>query len=142
MSRVSELPENALVEEIKTLERDLFELKTRQFMGYDVVKLKTSVTANASDKTVAGSSTDAITVDFTSDTQDRPSGSIRFDVWRGTIGTHAAAGSFELFVQDTTFASTPDNELEWFVNIQNNDVGNLIVKAYVIASDSGEVVVS
>jgi hypothetical protein len=142
MSRLKELPENKVVDTISSLISEANAIKNRQFMGYDVVTVHRNDTGAASDVTVPGSGFEFFEVKFTADTQLRPNGSVRFELYRGNTSTLAAPGSYDIFIQDTTFSAPPDKENSWGINVINQASGNLLIKVYVLATDTGTVVVT
>lgn len=140
MTRLALLPDQDFVAEVQRLDKEITDIKNKQFMGFDITTIKRNETANASDKTVAGSGSGVMSVEFTADHEQYPAAQIRFSVYRTSIGNLADPTSYSLLIQDATFDAVGQNS--FVVNIDNFIAGNLILKAYVLSTDTGEVVVS
>lgn len=109
-------------------------------MGYDITTIKRNQTANVTDVSVAGSGFDVFEVDFTADNQEFPFSQVKFNVTRGDLVTLADPNSYDVFIQDTTFTNVGENS--FLINLFNNASGTIFVKAYVLSSDTGQVVVT
>lgn len=140
MNRIEELPQNALVADIKQMGLDIDQLKQRQFMGFDVTTIQTNQTANVTDRTVPGSDGIVFDVDFTADNQQFPSSQVRFNVTRGNTTTLADPDSYDILIQDDTFTSVGVSS--FLINVFNNEAGTLYIKVYVLSTDVGEVVIT
>ncbi len=124
--------------EIDRIKKDLQQIKSSQGVGSDIINPKQNSTSSAADLTLPDYYAN-LSIEFTAEHQKNPNGVIICKVYRGSIGTPAATGTFEITSQDTDF-TRDDGKISWLLNVYNEAAGTLYLKTYVLASDTGTVV--
>lgn len=116
MTRIDSLPENQLSEEVKSILRDIEELKAKQFTGSNNLVVYHTQTAN------------------TWDVDEIVSGALSFVQWRATFTPDTVSRPFTQF-QFTSQSTYPSNYFSAYIDPANIDSPNISFVVEMINND-------
>lgn len=135
--------EIGLASEIDRLEKDLQQLKSGQFMGYDTTAIKESYTTASYDLTLPANSQTTRYFYFLADQQPGITGIFVPHVTVNGLTTIATDADFDFTIQELTHFSSRPKMVKILSNIYNNNLSFAIyIKMYFYGTDTGQLIIS
>lgn len=135
--------EMSIANEIDRLEKDLQQLKSGQFMGFDTTSIKETITGASYDFTMAANSYTTRYFYFLADTQPGVTGIFVPHVTVGGLTTIATDAEFDFTIQELTHFSSRPKMVKVLSNIYNNNMSStLYFRMHFFGTDTGQIIVS